>query len=398
MPFFILILLVAITPVVLIFDGPIAHAAITVLASCGIASVAFKIRAGEAIFLLRLIRPFALFAFILALWIILQILPVGIFGISNPVWQSAADALGQSMHGSISIDIGATVVSLGRYLTSVAIALLATAVAIDRKRAALVLYALAAAAAVIALVLMTSKLIGNRIFDSNPSVNSISAAKDTVALGAVLSTAVLIRIFEQPELLQSIRRLPFGKSSLVFSACTFSIAICFIWAAATQAFYPAVVGLMVLISVVLIRRFAFGVWGYAGIAAVVFVILIAIFAIYARLDINDATLAFANAPSPLKTITRHMLDETGLWGTGAGTFSSLAPIYRDISEIGISIVAPTAAAAMALELGKLAFWTILVAAIALILKSVGCHSATRPKFILSCGGSRLPNDSHYAGV
>ena len=367
MPLFILIFLVSITPVILIFDGPIAHGLVAALTGCGIASVALRIRAGEATFLLRLIRPLAIFALILAFWIILQALPLGIIGISNPVWQSAAQALGQSMHGSISIDVGATVVSLGRYLTSAAIALLATAVAIDRKRAALVLYALAAATAVIALVSISNKLIGIPIFGTSPSGSSISGASDSVALGAVLSMAVLIRLFEQSDLFQSIRRAPFGKFSVAFTACIFSISVCLILSAATQTLYPAVVGLMALMSVVLIRHFALGVWGYAAIAAVVLVVLIAIFAIHVGLAISDATLAFGNAPSSLRTITRHMLDDTGLWGTGAGTFSRLAPVYRDISDIGTNIIAPTAAATITLELGKLAFWAILVAAVVLIL-------------------------------
>jgi hypothetical protein len=80
----------------------------------------------------------------------------------------------------------------------------------------------------------------------------------------------------------------------------------------------------------------------------------------------DLTLAFAtHAPAPLIAVTRRVLTETGWAGTGAGTFAAVLPIYRDIDALATGPIAPTAVAAIAVEMGRPFLWVILVAAIAL---------------------------------
>ena len=62
------------------------------------------------------------------------------------------------MAGSISIDPGATLISFVRYLSAVAIAFVAAAVAIDRRRAEWIFFALTVAMTLIALMSLAFSL------------------------------------------------------------------------------------------------------------------------------------------------------------------------------------------------------------------------------------------------
>jgi hypothetical protein len=80
------------------------------------------------------------------------------------------------------------------------------------------------------------------------------------------------------------------------------------------------------------------------------------------------TLAFASrTEAPLVSITQRMLKEASWAGSGAGTFSAALPIYQDINEEVTTSDAPTAAAALTIELGRPFFWAILAAAFFLVV-------------------------------
>ena len=65
----------------------------------------------------------------------------------------------------------------------------------------------------------------------------------------------------------------------------------------------------------------------------------------------DPTLALSSTPQASITIIQRILSDVAWTGTGAGTFDLLLPIYRVADEAGIS-VAPTAAALIAIEIGR----------------------------------------------
>jgi hypothetical protein len=62
-----------------------------------------------------------------------------------------------------------------------------------------------------------------------------------------------------------------------------------------------------------------------------------------------------------------MLDDAPILGTGAGTFAALAPLYREIDDPPSDSPSPTAAGAVAIELGKPMLWLIVAATIGLML-------------------------------
>ena len=100
--------------------------------------------------------------------------------------------------------------------------------------------------------------------------------------------------------------------------------------------------------------------------------------------ILDLTVNFATqAPTPLVAVTQRVLAEMSWAGSGAGTFAAILPIYQGIDELAIGQVAPTAAAAIAIEMGWPIFWAILIAAIALV-------------FLLLRGALRRQRDSYYS--
>ena len=88
-----LVLPIVTTPAMLVFDGPITHGVIVAAAAALVAIVGFRIRHGELDFLLSVIRPIALIAAIPALWMLIQVLPLGAIGLAHPIWESASAAL-----------------------------------------------------------------------------------------------------------------------------------------------------------------------------------------------------------------------------------------------------------------------------------------------------------------
>ena len=88
-----LVLPIVTTPAMLVLDGPIMHGIIVAAAAGLVAVVGFRIRHGELDFLLSVIRPIALVAVIPALWMLIQVLPLGAIGLAHPIWESASAAL-----------------------------------------------------------------------------------------------------------------------------------------------------------------------------------------------------------------------------------------------------------------------------------------------------------------
>lgn len=364
-------LLIVTTPVSLLFDGPIIHGLVTAAAAVSVAIVGLRIRPGEAGFLSTVIRPMAIVAAVPALWMLFQVLPLKTVGLANPIWESAAAALGRPLAGSISIDPGATLISLARYLTTAAIAFVAAAVAVDRRRAEWVLFALTAATTLIALMVLAADLDGFTLLSNNDGGPAGNAATESAGLGVILAVAAAFHTFE----LGKTQRPGQGRSTvgiwLTFVACLVAVAICslaVIEGATYQAYFAVTCGVATLAVAIGIRRFAVGSWGYSAIVSVASLVAIAAVILQPGSRTLSLTLAFAtHAPAPLIAVTQRVLTETSWAGTGAGTFAAVLPIYRDIDELATGPIAPTAVAAIAVEMGRPFLWAILVAAIALVV-------------------------------
>ena len=376
----ILVLLILATPATIIFDGPIVQGVVAALAAVSLAMIALRIRPGEAGFLSSVIRPVAVMSAVPAVWMLIQVIPMQDVGLANPVWKSAAAALGHPLAGSISIDPGMTLISLIRYLSAAAIAFVAAAIAIDRRRAGWVLLALTTATTLTALMVLIAKA-GVFVF------LSAIAAVDGASLGIIFATAATLHMSEQRRTRQQNQEGSTVSIRLVSAACLVAFAICFVAViveATGETYYAVICGLATFAIATIVRRFDLGPWGTAAIVSVTLFVAIGAVALQSVGRTLDLTLAFASqAPTPLIMVTQRLLAETSWTGTGAGTFAAVLPIYQNIGELTTTKVAPTAAAAIAVEMGRPIFWVILVVMVALVV-------------ILMRGALRRQRGSYYS--
>jgi hypothetical protein len=383
----ILVLLILATPVTIISDGLVIQGVVAAIAAVSAGIIAVRIRPGEGRFLVNVIRPVAVVAAVPAMWMLIQVIPMQNVGLANPVWKSAAAAVGNPLLGSISVDPGATFISFTRYLSVAAIAFIAAAIAIDRRRAELVLLALTTATTLIALMALTAKFGVFAFSSAHDESQAGIAAIEGASLGIIFAAAAALHMSEKRGTRQQNQEGSTVSTRSVAAACLVAFAICFVAVAveaASQTYYAAIGGIATFAIAIIIRRFSLGPWGTAAIVSVTLFVAIGAVALQSVSRTLDLTLAFAShAPTPLIMVTQRLLAETSWTGTGAGTFAAVLPIYQNIDELTAGEVAPTAAAAIAVEMGRPIFWVVLAAVIVLVL-------------ILVRGALRRQRDFYYS--
>ncbi len=384
----ILVLLIVAAPPILIFDGPITQGVVVATAAVLVAIVGLRMRPGEASFLSSVIRPIAFVLAVPAIWMIVQVLPLGATGLAHPIWESAAAALGQPLAGTISIDPGATLISLARYLSVVAIIVAAAAVAVDRNRAKWLLFALTLATTLIGLIVLTAGLGSFTFLNLHEGGPTAAAAVDTAVLGIIISVATTFNTLE----VGSEKSRGREGYRLAFVACLIAVAICVlasVISATSQTFFALTYGIATLAVAIIVRRFQPGIWGYSAIISVAIVGAIAIVALRPGQKTEDITVVLADrAPAPLIAVTKRILTNTRWMGTGAGTFSAILPVYRDMDELATGTIAPTTAAAIAAEMGRPFLWAALIAAITFVVSLLrGVARRGRDSFYSMAGAS-----------
>jgi hypothetical protein len=388
----ILVGLICATPAILLADGPIVFGVVSASVAVAIALLPW-IRRGEVDFLLSILRPMAVFAAIPAVWIFIQTLPLAAIGLGHPIWQSAAAALGHPIAGSISIDTGASLMTLARYIAMIAVFVSSVAVAIDRERAVWILRALMFATTSIAIIAIFRNVFGlSFVFDGAAPTSRIEAT-NCAALGIIFAIAYAIRNIERHPAERSgpnAPKAPFWSllpSSAGFAVCLLAIAT----TVTNTAIVAAAFGTATLMAVVVIRHLNVGPWGIAAITATFVVGLIGVIASQPLIRTVDATLAFADETSgALASVTQRILSDNPWTGIGAGTFAAIAPLYRDASDSSAYTTGPTAAATIVIELGRFMFWAIVCATLVAIFALLrGALRRGRDSFYAACGAGCL---------
>src|SRR5712672_3078454 len=114
--FIMLTSLIALLPALVMVDGILATGMVSAIVAIAMVMVVLTLDTSELNRFSRLLGPTAFIVlFIPCLWMLLQVLPISIRSLANPVWVSAATALDQPFVGAISLDISATFLSLARY-------------------------------------------------------------------------------------------------------------------------------------------------------------------------------------------------------------------------------------------------------------------------------------------
>jgi hypothetical protein len=355
--FIILSSLLTLLPTLMMVDGIFANGVVLAFDAIGMVTVALTLQAGDLERFSRLLRPTAIVALLIpCLWMLLQVVSMPARTLANPIWVSASTALDKPFLGAMSMDIGATLLSLARYCAGLATAFIAAAVTLGKQRAESVLYLVTAVAA-----LITAELIGFDLGYLRLPGFERAEAIDIAVIGFILSCATTIRAYELLGTPHSRQKTTPMTTKVAASA---SVAIFFIFLSAivmnanTILLFAALFGAGVLISVLAIRRWRLGLWGQAGVAALAAVAVIGFFAIVPAKKDADPMLALSAQNQNYSSIER-MLSDTKWGGSGAGTFEALLPIYRDTDEVDFSEI-PTAAATIAIEMGQPFLWTVII--------------------------------------
>lgn len=362
-----LLVLVAATPGLLFLDNLVVAGAIQLYAAVSLMIIAIGMRPGEARHFVKLVRVPAALAAIPLLWMLIQLLPIGIGGLSRSIWESAASALEtRRLSASITIDPGLTLIALCRFASTVGIAFVAAAVSIDRHQAERLLLLLASAAAVISLILLASRIGG---FSLNELGTNATHATIVTAgiIGIILFAASVIMIVERYEMgrwprTSSSWRIPIGIMVAGLLVCSSTL----IAGDTNYAIFAAACGLATVAIIYFVRRLGFG--PGAGLAMGCVAILAVAVIIWTKGPpaTGDVSLRYmTDANSDVVTLDNRILDAVGLAGSGAGTLPVISTIYG--SQEPSDVRPATFAGQIAIELGHPALWVIVGLACTLIV-------------------------------
>jgi hypothetical protein len=350
----ILFVLICASPAVLLTDGLVVQGIVSGIVAVALAIAARELRPGETEFFISITRLLAAVALIPAIWMLVQVLPLRL--LVHPIWKSAEKALGHPVAGAISVDLGVSIIALGQYLSIAAVAFLSAAVAVDRTRADWILFGLTAAGTATALIVLAYDQFSIGVALS-PLV--LAQAIDCTSVGTIASGAACIRTIERYAARHS--SAPRSTSSLLWTltASILALVICggTLMLRAPQEILAATgCGVLALSCVMIIRGFNFRTLGATALA-VLSIGIAGLLLVHEPFDREKSfSLAFATgATAP----TERLLGDAPLAGTGAGTFEALAQIYREMDDPPTSPVPATAAAALAIELGKPMMWLIV---------------------------------------
>jgi hypothetical protein len=370
--FLLLIVLIGVSPVFCIINGPIIHGLLSAYAALAVAIVGLSIRPGEAGYLSQIIRPIFVLAIAPAIWMLIQILPIPISSLVHPIWTSAEAALHDPVIGSISIDRGATFLALINYCFGAGVFFVALAVTIDRVRAKFVLFGLASITTFAAVMLIGYDLGSATLFTDITRPATRDSLIALAALGVIINAAAVDYVVERYETRRATLDVSFSRFVRALVLCLSALAICLIAIiifTRAPVIFATTSGFATFVIIVIIRRLEFDLWVNAVIAVIaVTALIIAIAIIFTNSGSADFTLQFTSAPRPLIRIVQSVLSDTSRLGNGAGTFASLLPIYQNIDRISAGPYAPTTAATIAIEMGHPALWVALTIVMVLFVQ------------------------------
>jgi hypothetical protein len=336
------------------------------IAAATIVLIALTLHAAEFRRLAVLIRPVIIIALIPCLWMLGQIIPVTSLWLAHPVWESASTALGEPFSGAITADIGATLLSFARYSLALAIAIITTAVALDRRRAEVILISLTVISALIAAGGAVSTQLGYLHAAGFNLSAQRAQALDIAVVGLVLACAMAVSAYERYQMrrgrdyqLPSSLAVPLAGSFAAFLVCLSAILL----SADPVLVLAAACGGGIVASALAIRQLRLGLWGKSGIAAVAIVGLVGFVAVNPANRNVDLTLALSNQSPPSLATAERMISDASWAGTGAGTFDALLPIYRTLDSHSSFFAPPPALATVAMEMGRPFLWAVVVVAL-----------------------------------
>ncbi|MGY4326397.1 hypothetical protein ACVWWG_000811 [Bradyrhizobium sp. LB7.2] len=313
------------------------------LASFILATAAFVVAifpSSASLGLAKLLRPYLVVVLAApALWMALQAVPMPVDTLGNPIWATASAALNEPLAEMITVDIGATMLSLAQYCAVLAAAFVTAVITLDRYRAAQVLH----------LLLSVTTIATAMWFGKEARAVAGPDGSTVAVLGVLLACATAIRAADQ---LRRHRRpgivAPTPLPAL--SAAIIAMIVCMtalLIRTDSAAVIAALLGSGILVSVFSIRRWYLGLWGTAGVLATAAILFIAGATVIPFRTNTDVTIALSTSS---QIATERMLQDVRPAGSGAGASTVLLPLYGDV-DIGAPRERSTAAAAIVIDMG-----------------------------------------------
>ncbi len=383
---------IALSPVLIFFDGTIAQACLTALSAAALATSVYTIRSEQIHNLQPMSSRIAFAALLPAAWMLIQALPLGILGLGHPIWASAGSALGLNLTASISVDPGTTIIVLGRYAGFVALGLAVSIITIDRGYAERILFTLLAISVLTALFSLGRP---DLIIESDVLGGAVSSTSTIIGIGCIVCVAATVRAFERSEIKsQGSRPLAFSSSApgiAIGIVGFFLCALALIRIGQKYALLATVFGLGAFAALALIRRLGFGVWGMAAIGATLIAITFAVFAQTDIIQSSSPLLAFSNPGKDGLTTAERMLADIRWGGSGAGALGELIELYRDVDETTFNAISGfSTVAIVAIDLGRPMLIVIGVGVIVLtIILLQGTIRRGRDSFFPATGAGSL---------
>jgi hypothetical protein len=386
---FIVAALICVSPIILLRDGLAMQGLVAEAVGVALAIAAITLRPGETEFLVSIIRPLLVLALVPILWIVFQIIPLSIF--AHPIWANAEATLGHTIAGTVSVDAGASVLSLGQYIVLASVTLLSAAIAIERGRAEVLLFTLTYAVTLIAVITLTHAWLLPSL-QVSPFLRAQAAV--CVALGTIVASAACIRTVERYETRAARPRRRGSTLPLIFMGSSTALLICattLVLDGTRQEQVAAACGVALLVCITIIRRLQLQLWGIAIIAISLTGVAILLFAAQPSGRSRSLLLSFVvSSPTSPPSVSERVLRDAPFAGTGAGTFAVVAPIYREMDDPPTDSVAATTAASLGIELGRPLLWLIVAATAASTVFSLNCClKRGRDSFYPAMGASCL---------
>jgi hypothetical protein len=369
-----LIALLAATPALAIAKGSFAQHVVALVSAVIIAMTARGPEA-ELASAVQLLKPFIPVFLLPVVWMALQIFPVPTSSLANPIWPATSIALNQpSLPGRISVDPGATLQSLFRYLVDVSLVVSTVIIAKDRHRAETILFVLCAVTTFMSVEVLLGRL---DLFAGMIQTGAATSPFPAAAAFAILANGALVaRAIERHRRERDIHN-PASPQLWVGVLCgLFGIAVAVAAMATLERGTLLAVtgwGVTVLVFIAGVRRLKFRSWPsailFSGLAA-----MAGVMAVPHSQSGGLGLFGFVGLTPEEVAPAKHLLSDAPVLGNGVGTFGLTSIAYQEFGA-GALAVPPSTAVLVAIESGQLAI--VILASFAARLFLVTFRGAVR---------------------
>ncbi|WFU39407.1 hypothetical protein QA640_34365 [Bradyrhizobium sp. CB82] len=324
----------------------------------------------------QLLKHFLPVLLLPVVWMALQIFPVPTSLLANPIWPATSIALNQpSLPGRISVDPGATLQSLFRYLVDASLVVSTVIITKDRHRAETILFVLCAVTTFMSIEVLLGRLdlFAVMMSETGAATSPFPAA---TALAVVANGALVAWAVEQHLHQRDIHNLASLQLWVGVLSGLLGIAVAFAAMATLERdtlLAVTVWGLTVLVFIAAVRRLGFRSWPSAILFSVVAVIA-GIMAVPHSQAGSLGLLGFVSLSPEAVAPAKHLLSDASMLGNGIGTFGLTSIAYQEFGA-GAPAVPPSTAILIAIESGRLAI--VILAACAAQLFFVSFRGAVR---------------------